>query len=148
MNLYNTGDFFGYKDLIHESNFTETITALEDSEICLIPKKDFNTLLYSNLHVAQKFIQLLSKNVNEKESTLLKLAYNSVRKRISEALLQFGADEKAPIKISREDLANLAGTTQETAIRTLSDFSDEKLIEIEPGKIFILNWDKLKRLKN
>ena len=73
---------------------------------------------------------------------------NSVRKRISKALLQFSGEKKAPIKISREDLANLAGTTQETAIRTLSDFRDEKLIEIELGKISIINSDKLKRIRS
>jgi len=148
LNLYNTGDFLGYTDLIQESNFTETIEALEDSEICLIPKKDFNTLLNSNFQVSQKFIKLLSKNVKENEANILKIAYNSVRKRISEALLRFSEDNQASMKISREDLANLAGTTQETAIRTLSDFRDEKLIEIELGKISILNLDKLKRLRN
>lgn len=148
MNLYSTGDFFGYTDLIQETNFTESVESLEDSEVCLIPKMEFNRLLNNNLQVAHKFIQLLSKNVKEKETNLLKLAYNSVRKRISEALLRLSQDNQTPMKISREDLANLAGTSQETAIRTLSDFRDEKLIEIELGKISILNWDKLKMLRN
>ena len=63
VNLYNEGDFVGYVDLIQETNFTETIETLEDSEMCLIPKKDFNALLHRNPQVAQKFIQLLSKNI-------------------------------------------------------------------------------------
>jgi CRP-like cAMP-binding protein/CheY-like chemotaxis protein len=148
VNLYQEGDFVGYVDLIQDSNFTETIETIEDAEICLIPKKDFNTLLHQNPQVAQKFIQLLSKNIKENESNLLKLAYNSVRKRVSEALLRFTQDNQAPMKISREDLASIAGTSLETAIRTLSDFKDEKLIDIESGKISIINIDKLKRLRN
>jgi len=148
VNLYNPGDFIGYVDLIQESNFTESIETLEDAEICLIPKKDFNALLLRNSQVAQKFIQLLSKNIKENEESLLKLAYNSVRKRVSEALLRFCQNNQTPMKISREDLASIAGTSLETAIRTLSDFKDEKLIEIELGKISIVNIDKLKKLRN
>ncbi|WP_337042352.1 response regulator [Emticicia sp. 17c] len=148
VNLYNTGDFLGYVDLIHDTNFSETAETLEEAEICLIPKKDFNNLLLQNTQVAQKFIQLLSKNIKENEEHLLKLAYNSVRKRVSEALLRFHQSTPAPMKISREDLASAAGTSLETAIRTLSDFKDEKLIEIESGKISILNADKLKKLRN
>ncbi|MFN3849830.1 MAG: response regulator [Spirosomataceae bacterium] len=148
VNLYHEGDFVGYVDLIQDSNFTETVETIEDAEVCLIPKKDFNTLLHQNPQVAQKFIQLLSKNIKENESNLLKLAYNSVRKRVSEALLRFAQDNQAPMKISREDLASIAGTSLETAIRTLSDFKDEKLIDIESGKISIVNIDKLKRLRN
>ena len=148
MHLYNPGDFFGYSALIQENNFNETVETLEDSDICLIPKKEFSLLLHSNLYVAQKFIQLLSKNVKENEASLLKLAYNSVRKRISEALLQFSEGNDKSMKLSREDLAKLAGTTQETAIRTLADFKDEKLIGIESGKISIINRDKLRKVRN
>jgi CRP-like cAMP-binding protein len=148
VNLYNPGDFIGYVDLIQETNFTDTTETLEDAEICLIPKKDFNNLLHQNPQVAQKFIQLLSKNIKDNEENLLKLAYNSVRKRVSEALIRFYQKNQTAMKISREDLASAAGTSLETAIRTLSDFRDEKLIEIEAGKINILNMDKLKKLRN
>lgn len=148
VNLYNPGDFVGYIDLIQETNFTDTTETLEDAEICLIPKKDFNALLHQNPQVAQKFIQLLSKNIKKNEENLLKLAYNSVRKRVSEALLRFFESHESAMKISREDIASAAGTSLETAIRTLSDFKDEKLIEIESGKITILNIEKLKKLRN
>lgn len=154
INIYDKNDYLGYVDLLQESNFTESAAAMEDCEICLIPKNDFYTLVHKNRQVAQKFIQLLSNNVKANEEQLLKLAYNSVRKRISEALLKFHSHlakegtASNNMKISREDLSNVAGTSLETAIRTLSDFKDEKLIEIESGKITILNLDKLKRLKN
>ena len=50
--------------------------------------------------------------------------------------------------ISREDVANMAGTSTETAIRTLSDFKDEKLIEIKGSTITLLAVEKLERMKN
>ena len=52
------------------------------------------------------------------------------------------------MSISREDLANLAGTATESTIRTLSDLKDEKLIEIQASRITILNYQKLSNLKN
>ena len=85
---------------------------------------------------------------------LIKLAYNSVRKRVAEALTTLSLrykkdnDSKFTIHISREDLANLAGTATETTIRTLSDFKEEGLISIERGSISILNFESLSGMRN
>ena len=153
INLHNQGDFFGYVNLMRENSYMESSAALEDCEITLIPKTEFFKLIHQNRQVSQKFIKMLSDNIKENEDQLLKLAYNSVRKRVSECLIKFfdqseDKNSKTGLKISREDLSNMAGTSIETAIRTLSDFKDEKLIEISSGKIKILNEEKLKHLKN
>lgn len=153
ISLFDADSFFGYVNLLQEVGYTESATALEDTDVCLIPKKDFFALLHKNRQVSQKFIQMLSNDIRENEEQLLKLAYDSVRKRISEALLKFyehltPSSSSMGLKISREDLANVAGTSLETAIRTLSDFKDEKLIDIESGKIKILEIEKLKRMRN
>ena len=153
INLHNEGDFFGYVNLMRENSYMESAAALEDCEITLIPKSEFFKLIHQNRQVSQKFIKMLSDNIKENEDQLLKLAYNSVRKRVSECLIKFfdQNEDKKPVnglKISREDLSNMAGTSIETAIRTLSDFKDEKLIEISSGKIKILDFEKLRRLKN
>ncbi|GEO02689.1 transcriptional regulator [Adhaeribacter aerolatus] len=152
--LYKAGDFIGYVDLLEDQPYRESAVALEDSEICLIPKEDFFSLLYNNRDVANKFIKILSDNLADKEERLLKLAYNSVRKRVAESLLlvekQYQQDKgkNFQVTISREDLANIVGASKETVIRTLADFKDEKLIDINGGKIVILNSDKLARLRN
>ena len=52
------------------------------------------------------------------------------------------------MNVSREDLANLVGTATETLIRTLSDFKEEKYIEVSGGTITLLNYDKLNGMKN
>ena len=153
INLHNEGDFFGYVNLMRENSYMESAAALEDCEITLIPKSEFFKLIHQNRQVSQKFIKMLSYNIKENEDQLLKLAYNSVRKRVSECLIKFfdQNEDRQPVnglKISREDLSNMAGTSIETAIRTLSDFKDEKLIEISSGKIKILALEKLRSLKN
>jgi CRP-like cAMP-binding protein/CheY-like chemotaxis protein len=151
--LYNEGDYFGHVNLMNDEAYSDSAAALDDCELNLIPKSDFNDLMHKNRQVSKKFIGILSKEIQENEEQLIKLAYNSVRKRVSEALIKFfepldEQTQKQGLKISREDISNVAGTSLETAIRTLSDFKDEKLIEITSGKIKILNLDNLKKLRN
>lgn len=152
--LYKEGDFFGYASLLEDNKYAESTTALEDSTVCLIPKEDFFALIYKNADVSRKFISLLSNNLKDKEEKLIKLAYNSVRKRVAEALSTLSNRYKKEnevsftIHISREDLANLAGTATETTIRTLSDFKEEGLISIERGSISIIDYDGLAGMRN
>ena len=56
--------------------------------------------------------------------------------------------DKFVIDISRESLATIAGTATESLIRTLSDFRNEKLIDIKEGSIIIINQKKLEHLFN
>jgi len=152
--LHNEGDFFGYLSLLHGEKYTSSATALEDSEIYMIPKDDFFALLYKNAEVSRKFIEILSNNLMEKEDQLVKLAYNSVRKRVAEALVKLSdkykkeGETKFSMNVSREDLANIVGTATETVIRTLSDFKEEKLIEVTGSTISVLNYDKLSTMRN
>jgi len=152
--LVNEGEFFGYGALLEELPYSDTAVALEESEICIIPKEDFFSLLFNSRDVAGAFIKMLSNDVKDKEDRLLRLAYNSVRKRVAEALLLLkeryndGKTEIFSMAISREDLANLAGTAPETVIRTLSDFKDEKLVEVKGSTITLLDAAKLQKMKN
>lgn len=152
--LHKPGDFFGYLDLLENTPYQESAVALQDSEVVIIPKDEFNSLLYNNRDVATKFIKMLSNEVREREERLLKLAYNSVRKRVAEALImlanRYQEDKSKPfaISITREDLASIVGTATETVIRTLSDFKDEHLIEMKGSLITVLDYDKLARMRN
>ncbi len=152
--LYKEGDFFGYLALLEESKYSDSAVALEDVEVCLIPKDDFYSLVYKNAEVSRKFIKMLSDNLRDKEEQLLKFAYNSVRKKVADALVTLydryksEAEKNFTISISREDLANLAGIATESTIRTLSDFKDEKLIEINVSKITIIDYAKLSKIHN
>jgi CRP/FNR family transcriptional regulator, cyclic AMP receptor protein len=152
--LFSPGDFLGYIALLEGAVYRDTAEALEETELAVIPKEDFEELINNNKEVAQKFIKLLAKNISAKENQLLGLAYNSLRKKVAEALIllqkkyQPANDEKFAIDISRESLATIAGTATESLIRTLSDFRSEKLIDIKDGSISIINQKKLEHLLN
>ena len=152
--LYNEGDFLGHIALLENTNYKETAEALEETELAVIPREDFEVLINNSHEVSRKFIQLLASNISEKENQLLGLAYNSLRKKVADALIavyrKYNAtqNEGFTIDISRENLATIAGTATESLIRTLGDFKNEKLIEINDGSITILNEKKLENLVN
>ncbi|MCZ2460356.1 MAG: response regulator [Chitinophagales bacterium] len=152
--LFNQGDFLGYTALLEGTPYKETAEALEDCELAIIPKEDFENLLNNNRDISNLFIKLLAKNVSEKEEQLLGLAYNSLRKKVADAITKLNKkyntkrDPGFAIHISRENLATIAGTATESLIRTLSDFKNEQLIDIQSGSIIILNEKKLMNMLN
>jgi DNA-binding response OmpR family regulator len=147
-NLYKKNDFFGFEPILENTDYTESAVALQETEVVLIPKQDFLTLLYGHKDVSTAFISLLCKKVAEKEKQLLNLAYSSVRQRTAEALLKTShlKEQADKFSISRDDLAKIVGTASESVIRVLSEFKDEGLIEIEAGKIKILQPAKLEKV--
>ncbi len=152
--LFSPGDFLGHVALLAGTAYQDTAEALEETEVAIIPKEDFDELVNKNAEVTRKFIQLLAKNIFAKETQLLGLAYNSLRKKVADAILllqkkyQDNKEENFAIDISRENLATIAGTATESLIRTLSDFRSEKLIDIQEGRINIINKRKLESLFN
>lgn len=153
--LFCPGDFLGYVALLEETVYKDTAQAMEETELAVIPKEDFDELIDNSKEVTHKFIRLLAKNISEKENHLLGLAYNSLRKKVAGALTllqqkyQEKTDKEFVIKINRESLATIAGTAKESLIRTLSEFRHEKLIDInKDGSIVIVNPKKLEFLLN
>src|SRR5690606_35822258 len=126
-----------YTPLLEEKVHSEYAEALEDTQVAIIPKHDFLTLLYSSKDVARKFIKLLSNNLEEAEKRLLDLAYQSVRQRVAGALLEISNKHAEPgrdglICLARKDISGIIGTATESLNRTLADFRDEGLIDITP----------------
>lgn len=149
----NNGDFFGHIPLIENKNYTETALVLEESVICKIPKEDFLALIYNNREASHQFIKMLSNQIEEQEKHLLSLAYDTVRKRTADALLQLqliyqtNTGGNVHIPITRDDLARMAGTATETIIRCLTEFKEDKFIQVEGREIVILNANGLKSIQ-
>ncbi len=150
--IVNPGEFFGYTNLLENTVYHEYAEALEYSEIAAIPKSEFEELMNANHEVARKFITLLANEVSELEEQLIHIAYYSLRRKVANALLsvhkKFCSETNQSISISRENLAAIAGTATESLIRTLTDFREEKIIDIKEGKISILNLDRLSKMVN
>lgn len=152
--MYGPDEYLGIQAMLSGDHYNETAEAVDDTTICLLPKDVVKQLLDTYTDIGQKFIRLLSSNLIEKEEQLLQLAYHSVRKRMAEILIRLAKQQNASespevqIRISREDLASMAGMATETVSRTLSDFKDEGIIEKKGSVIDIVDFSKLHKMKN
>lgn len=148
--LYRADDFLGFTSFVDNSPYQETATVVEDVEVAGISKSELKSILEKNQNVSLELMELLTKNITDIKEQLLQMAYSSVRKKTAQTLLQFSEilnkkpDE--PIRISRSDLASVAGIATESLIRTLSGFKKEGLIAIEGRNIRILDLDALQHV--
>lgn len=152
--IFSANSFFGYESLLLQEQYVENAETLDDAEICLIHKDEFLEMLYRRPVVAGQFMRLLSGNIREKEEQLLGFAYNSVRKRVADALIHVGekslsdpSQDQCLIRVTRDDLASIAGTALETVSRMLSDFRHEELISKEGNAIRIHSLSSLRNIK-
>jgi DNA-binding response OmpR family regulator len=143
-------DFFGFTSFTHNIPYQESAAAIEETKAFRLTKTELQNILEKNHNVNLELIDYLSDNVTEIKEHLLEMAYSSVRKKTASTILLFSkkikkTQEDNP-KISRSDLASIAGIATETFIRTLSDFKKEGIIDIEGRNIKIINIEKLKKV--
>jgi CRP-like cAMP-binding protein/CheY-like chemotaxis protein len=148
--IFSSDDYLGVNAMLSNEPYSDTASALEDTQVCIIPKEQLDELINLYPEVAREFINILANDVREKEEQLLQLAYHSVRKRMAESLLRLyrQSNDNESFKISREDMAAMAGMATETVSRTLTDFKEEGLIEKKGSLITILDAKRLAKMKN
>lgn len=149
--LYKEGDFFGNHATDPHSSYEDYATAMEESRVYAISREEFHRLLAENPRISMQLVESLSHNMSDLKNQLMDMAYGSVRKKTANTILLFAERiTKHPLKsirISRADLAGVAGMAPESLIRTLSEFKKEGLIEIEGRNIKLLDSEALKGVK-
>ena len=147
LKMVKAGEFFGHVALLKNSPYNFSATVMEEGELSLVPRQDFVQLLHNNRDVASRFIKILADNILEKEEQLLQLAYDSIRKRVANALLTVEEREGSrKFSILRDDLAQIVGTAKESVIRMLTEFKNDGYIEIKKGEIIIVDEEGLKNM--
>lgn len=145
--LHKADDFLGFTSFVDTVPYQESATAVDSVELAGISKQHLKDVLGKSNNVSLEIMNVLTDNISEIKEQLLQMAYSSVRKKTAQTIIQFAEVlNKKPdeaIKISRYDLASVAGIATESLIRTLSGFKKENLIEIEGRNIKILDLQKL-----
>lgn len=148
--IYKEGDFFGNTAFGKNAPYEENATAMEETRVYAIPKDELKEILVNNSNITLELIDVMGDNISGIKEQLLEMAYGSVRKKAARTILLFSQKIRRhptqSIRISRSDLASVAGMASETLIRTLSDFKKEGLLEIEGRNIKLLNVEALKRI--
>jgi CRP/FNR family transcriptional regulator len=152
LQIFAPGDMFGEASLFDHKPYPSSAQAMEPCSILKLSRKDF--LLFFGRHpfVATEMIMELGRQLQEAHATIKSLAVDRVEQRIASILLkladQLGTREGGGImlnlSLTRQDLADIAGTTVETTIRVMSRFTKSKIIKPVSGKILILNSQALR----
>ncbi|MBZ0327976.1 MAG: response regulator [Altibacter sp.] len=149
--LLKADDFLGFTSFDENVPYTESATAVENVELAAISKMQLKEVLGKSQGVSLELMNVLTDNLSEIKEHLLQMAYGSVRKKTAQTILQFaeilGKTSEDTIKISRNDLASVAGIATESLIRTLSGFKKDGLIEIEGRNIKILDLQQLQLIE-
>jgi CRP-like cAMP-binding protein len=145
--------FIGFRALFAQQNYLATAQAIEESEICTIEKQSLYEVLENNGKFALRIIEFLASELGFSNTRTVTLTQKHIRGRLAESLLflrdTYGFEEDnttLKVYLSREDLANLSNMTTSNAIRTLSAFSQEEVIDLQGRKIKILDMNTLERI--
>lgn len=141
--LHKSDDLFGYASFVDSSPYAESASVIESAEVFRVSKKTLRAFLVDHHHLTLELVNYMADNLSELKGQLVEMAYNSVRKKTASTILKFvdklKQEETHRIKISRSDLASVAGIATESLIRALSSLKKEGLIDIKGRSIEVLD---------
>jgi CRP-like cAMP-binding protein len=151
--MVNSVELLGYRALFGEENYNVSAQTIQDSVICRIEKEVIFLIMKRNCNLVFDIMKMLARELGFVHAKTITLTQKHIRGRLAEALLflehTYGVEDDEQtlkVKLSREDLANLSNMTTSNAIRTLSAFSIEKLVELDGRKIKLLDRNTLEQI--
>lgn len=154
--IASPGDLLGYRCLLADEPYAASAETIEKAKICFIDKKTFLHIMETHPTTAMHVMRILSQDLRYAETQMLNFSHKNVRERLAELLLIFRARYGREIKqgvhldisLSREELAELIGTTQESVIRLISEFKQENYILVNGREITLVNIPALIKTAN
>jgi len=148
------GEIVAYRSLLSQELACTTSKVIEEAVLCHIPYQTLLYLIQNNWEFSHHMLQIVCKELREANDYITDIAQKTVRERLAEVLLllkdSFDLDNSNTLQISltREELANIVGTATESVIRLLSEFKQDKLIELQGRKIKLLDVNALTKVAN
>ena len=149
--LVKPGELLGQRSMISDEPANLSAVALEDMEVCFIPRSEVMQFFTQNNQFSMNVMRTICDDLKGADDHMVNMAQKTVRQRLVETLIYleetFGKNEDGSlhIQLSREELAGMIGTATESCIRLLSELNKSNLIELNGKKIFITDKNKLKR---
>ena len=150
--LVKPGELLGQRSMISDEPANLSAVALEEMEVCFIPRNDVLHFFNNNNQFSMNVMKTICGDLKDSDDHMVSMAQKTVKERLAETLLYledtFGTNEDGSLRIqlSREELAGMIGTATESCIRLLSEFNKSGLIELNGKRISISDKSKLKKL--
>jgi CRP-like cAMP-binding protein len=146
-------DYFGYRAFFAEEPYLTAACAVDAAIIFMVPSDVIIKLIKENHELAFFFIKAMAIDLGIADTRTVNLTQKHIRGRLAESILflidSYGVEEDGAtlnIYLSRDDLASLSNMTTSNAIRTLSNFADEKIIAVDGRKIKIIDEERLRKI--
>ncbi|MFA3783118.1 Crp/Fnr family transcriptional regulator [Melioribacteraceae bacterium 4301-Me] len=154
LTILSDSDFFGEMAILDGLTRSATVTAIENTELFIIQRNDFLNLLKGHPEISIALLQELTQRLRNADIKIKALSLKDAEGKVATVILQIADDigkikqgiveiEKLPLQ---QDLANMAGTSRETISRVLHSFAKKGFIELEGGKLRILNYEKFREI--
>jgi len=150
--LTNKGEIMGQRSVIAEDFTNLSATAINDMEVCFIPKEIISNTLNTNPYFSLEVLRHMAHDLKEADDVIVNMSQKTVKQRLAEAFIylkkNYGEDEYGflSLTLSRDDYANIVGAATESLIRMISDFKKKEFIKTEGKKIGIVAEDTLQEL--
>ncbi len=150
--LATKGEVMGQRSVIAEESTNLSAVAVNDMEVCFIPKEIISSALNSNPNFALEVLRHMAHDLKEADDVIVNMSQKTVKQRLAEAFLylknSFGEDKDGflLLTLSREDYANVVGTATESCIRLISEFKKKGFIKTSGKRIGVLEDTRLQEL--
>lgn len=139
------GNYIGLLSVLGDQVHQYSASAVEDSDICFIDINAFRNIIMGNGKFGLNMLHIISREGLYIFNRLVSQTQKQLPGRIADVLLYFSQDvyhsSKFKLPITRRELAELAGTTKESFIRTLSEFKNDKIIILNGSDVEIISHD-------
>lgn len=144
--FFGPGEIFGEVAVFQDRPYPASAQAAADTKVLRIRREDFLSFVAQRPQVVLRIISVLGERLRDAQGRLKDLAGERVEQRLARTLLMLSAKLGATLPFTRQEIADMAGTTTETAIRFISRLKDGGIIRSERGRITILDKTKLRLL--
>ena len=144
--FFGPGEMFGEVAVFENKPYPASAQAVTETKVVGIKREDLLSFLANRPQVALRIINVLGGRLMDAQGRLKDLAGERVEQRLASVLLMLSAKLGLTLPFTRQEIADMAGTTTETAIRVMSHLKDREIIRSVRGKVIILNEEKLRLL--
>ena len=144
--FFSSGEMFGEIAVFENKPYPASAQAAAETKVVAIKREDFLSFLANRPQVALRIINVLGGRLRDAQGRLRDLAGERVEQRLASVLLMLSSKLGFTLPFTRQEIADMAGTTTETAIRVMSQLKDRGIIRSTRGKVIILDEGKLKLL--
>jgi len=144
--FFGPGEMFGEVAVFENKPYPASAQAVAETKVLGIKRKDFLTFLAHRPEITLRIIYVLGGRLRDAQGRLRDIAGERVEQRLAGILLMLYLKLGPTLPFTRQEIAEMAGTTTETAIRTMSRLKAGGIIRSVRGKTVILDENKLRLL--